>query len=135
MPRPYKSYPLERAPAYFENDYRDVVKLLEEKLHNYIRLNSRLRSHIGNRRRFLENKHDAIHINLIEFSERYRVKFIDPNFEGYCLKFMELLRPVLLDFVKEIGYNARGFTYHFRLGPKLFERNQTVILLKEDHKY
>jgi len=68
------------------------VDFLNEKILNYIRLNPRLRNNIYNRKRFVENKADGIYINLIEFNEGYRAKFIQPDFEGYCLKFMELLK-------------------------------------------
>lgn len=122
----YRPLPVQK--PYFEQDYRDVVNLLNEKILNFIRLNPKLRSHIFNRKRFVENKADGIYFNLIEFSEAYRAKFIEPDFEGYCLKFMGLLKPLLLDFTREIGFNGNVYRYYFRLGGRTFDKGQNIMV-------
>jgi len=113
--------------AYWGNQYEDCVLLGQELILNHIRMNARLRTNIYNRRRFVENKADGIYFNLIEFSEGYRAKFIQRDFEGYCLKFMESFRPVLGDFVKLIGYGAHAFRFVFRLEGRVFEKSITVF--------
>ena len=120
--------PLTPQKPYFEQDYRDVVNLLNEKILNFIRLNPKLRSHIFNRKRFVENKSDGIYFNLIEFSEAYRAKFIEPDFEGYCLKFMVLLKPLLLDFTREIGFDGNVYHYYFRLAGRTFDKGQNIMV-------
>lgn len=126
----YKPPPAEK--PYFQQDYRDVVKFLEEKILNFIRLNPRLRDNIRNRKRFVENKADGIYINFIEFNQGYRAKFIQPDFEVYCMKFIELLKPLLKDFTNEIGFSYCGFTFKFRLEGKTLEKMEGIFLGKKD---
>ncbi|TCC96497.1 hypothetical protein [Pedobacter hiemivivus] len=96
-------------------EYRDTVKLLQEKLVLFLRLNEKLRNNIADKHRFVNNTAEAIEFNLMQFSEAYREKFILPDMEGYCLRFIELINPVLIGFVKEIGFDAQGFSLRFRL--------------------
>jgi len=107
-------------------EYRDTVRLLQEKLLLFIRLNEKLRNNIGNPSRFVNNSAEAIEFNFIEFSEAYRLKFIEPDFEKYCMRLMELLEPVLTGFVKEIGYGAHGFRFRFRYGGQVLEKHKSI---------
>lgn len=107
-------------------EYRDTVRLLQEKLLLFIRLNEKLRNNIGNPGRFVSNSVEAIEFNFIEFSEGYRLKFIEPDFENYCMRLMELLEPVLTGFVKEIGYGAHGFRFRFRYGGHVLEKHKSI---------
>lgn len=113
--------------TYWFNSYKDCVKLGEELILNHIRMNPRLRNNIYNRKRFVENKEDGIYFNLIEFSEAYRAKFINSDFDEYCLKFMELFKPLLGDFVSKMGYGAHAFKFVFRLDGRVFEKSITVF--------
>jgi len=116
---------------YFQQNYNEVVELLQHKLLNFIRLNPRLRENIGNKRRFLENTPQAIVINLIEFSEAYRQRFITDDFEGYCQKFTVLLKPVLLDFINEVHFGGYAFRCRFHFQGKIFENTVTVLAAQE----
>lgn len=109
-------------------DYRDTIRLLQEKLVMFVRLNGKLRNNIINKTQFFNNTVESIEINLMEFSEAYRSKFIDGDMDEYCLKFMELLRPVLIDFVKEIGFDAYAFRFRFRYGKKVFEKQKNILI-------
>ena len=113
---------------YWENDFRDAITLLEQKLLNFIRLNTRLRENIGRRDRFLQVKDSTIHINLIEFKEAYLMRFVNPDFEKYCNNFIALLEPVLADFLKEIQYGGHGFAFHFRLQGQEYKKGKTVLM-------
>ncbi|WEK20403.1 MAG: hypothetical protein P0Y49_04530 [Candidatus Pedobacter colombiensis] len=112
-------------------EYRDTLKLLEEKIILFLRLNEKLRNNIQNKSRFVSNKVEFVEFNLLEFAEGYRAKFIDPDMEKYCLRFMELLKPVLTGFVKEIGYSANSFRFRFRYGGRVFEKGMGITIPKE----
>lgn len=140
MPRPYREYRSEiftdaarsspaakPIPEYWSNPYAECVNLGTELLLNHVRMNTRLRNHIFNRKRFVENKQDGIYFNLIEFNEVYRAKFINPDFAGFCGKFMDSLRPPLEDFVKKIGYGAHSFKLVFRLEGRVLEKHMTIF--------
>ena len=116
---------------YFQQNYNEVVELLQHKLLNFIRLNPRLRENIGNKGRFLENTPHAIVINLTEFSEAYRQRFIADNFDSYCQKFADLLQPVLLDFINEIHYSGYPFRFRFHLQGKILEKIIIVLAAQE----
>lgn len=144
MGRPFKEYRSEFFPAganhvsprppvieHWSNEYRETVVLLEERLINLIRMNPKLRKNIFNRRRFLINKTDGIYINLIEFNEGYRTKFILPDFEKYCTTFMEVFKDLLVDFLKEIGYAAYTFRFKFKLEGRLFEKSMNLFVEDE----
>jgi len=118
---------------YFQQNYADVFKLLDEKMLNYIRLNPRLRDNLRSRRRFIANTETMVVFNFIEFSERYRAKFIDKDFEGYCLKFMEQFYPLLLDFLKEVQFGGHDFRFRFRYNEKVFEKGKTILVILDDH--
>jgi hypothetical protein len=57
-----------------------------------------------------------ISLNLAEFKDGYQFKFIVPDFDGYCAKFVEFFIPLLTDFLKEIKYGGFSFTFKVRLG-------------------
>jgi hypothetical protein len=107
-------------------EYRDTVRLLQEKLLLFVRLNEKLRNNIRDKSRFVNNTPEAIEINLMEFSEGYRQKFIAPDSEAYAVRLMELLVPVLTGFVKEIGYGAYGFRFIFRYEGKVIEKHKSI---------
>jgi hypothetical protein len=102
-------------------EYRDTVRLLQEKL------NEKLRNNVRDKIRFVNNTPEAIEINLMEFSESYRGRFIVPDVEAYVPRFMELLVPVLTGFVKEIGYGAYSFKFIFRHEGKVFEKHKSIL--------
>lgn len=107
-------------------EYRDTVNLLQEKLVLFLTLNEKLRNNIAEKYHFINNTVEAIEINLMQFSEVYRRKFILPDMEVYCLRFIELITPVLLGFVKEIGFGSMSFRFRFRYGNRMFERNKMI---------
>lgn len=113
-------------------EYRDTIKLLQEKIVLFLRLNEKLRNNIANKHRFVNNTVEAIEINLLEFSEAYRNKFIDPDMERYCLSFIELIAPVLIGFLNEVGYGALAFTFRFRYGTRKFEKIKTIMVQGEN---
>lgn len=115
---------------YWQNEYHFTVKLLEQKMFNFIRLNERLRENISNPVRFLQVTEQAICFNLSEFKDAYQFKFIVIDFEAYCAKFVELFTPLLLDFLKEIGYGGYSFTFRLRLGGNNFEKRKSVMVDK-----
>lgn len=114
-------------------DYRDTVDLLQYKLINYIRLNQPLNNNIRYKTRFVNNTEQAIQFNFIEFSEAYRAKYIAPDFEGYCKKFIEFIKPLLLNFLMEIRYGGHGFRVIIRLGGNEFEKRLTVLNKSPEH--
>lgn len=122
----YNTYAQEK--PHWNNEYRDTIRLLEQKLHNAVRLNERLRNNISSRDRFLEVNVSEIIVNLTEFKEAYRIRFIHPDVEGYCSKFIQVFVPVLRDFLREIHYGGYGFKFKFKLEGKIFEIITTVLL-------
>ncbi|HMI03136.1 MAG TPA: hypothetical protein VK541_11675 [Pedobacter sp.] len=141
MPRPnnnrYRSEIFNQQPGYtpqedsykpyWENEYHYVTKLLEQKLLNFIRRNERLRTNIVYLARFVNVTETDIIFNLTDFKDSYKFKFIMPDFEGYCAKFIEIFTPVLQDFLKEIGYNAHGFSFKLRMDGNDWQKNKTVF--------
>ena len=113
-------------------EYRDTVNLLQEKLVLFLRRNEKLRNNIAEKYHFVNNTVEAIEINLMQFSKAYRRKFILPDMESYCLRFIELIIPVLIGFVKEIGFGAMSFRFRFRYGNRMFERNKTILTIAEN---
>ena len=111
-------------------EYRDTVNLLQEKLVLFLTLNEKLRNNIAEKYHFVNNTVEAIEINLMQFSEAYRRKFILPDMEAYCLRFIDLVTPVLLGFVKEIGFGAMSFRFRFRYGNRMFEGTRQLTLLR-----
>jgi len=107
--------------------YRDTVRLLQEKLWLFVRVNPKLRDNIRDINRFITNTAGAIEIDLSEFSEAYQQKFIFPDLQQYCLRFIELVSPVLAMFVKEIGYGAYGFQFQFRYHKQVLALEKTVF--------
>lgn len=107
--------------------YRDTVRLLQEKLWLFVRVNAKLRDNIRDIHRFVNNTENAIEIDLAEFSEAYQQKFISPDLQQYCLRFIELVSPVLAIFVKEIGYGAYGFKFQFRYHKQVLDLEKTVF--------
>lgn len=145
MARPHKEYrsdifPKDQQFTYtdiphkplWQNEFHYVTKLLEQKLLNYIRLNERLRDNINNLSRFLQVTEKEISFNLTEFKDGYQFKFIIPDFETYCAKFIELFTPVLTDFLKEIKYSGYGFTFKLRLGGNTFEKRKSIMINQND---
>jgi len=114
----------------FQQNYRDVVELLQQKLLNFLRLNDKLRRNVVNRKRFIENTFESISFNFSEFKEAYKAKFLDPDFEKYCEGFIELFRPLLLDFLKEIQFGGYAFTFEIRYQGRKFEK--TISVLNKD---
>lgn len=115
---------------YWENEYRFVIKLLEQKLLNFIRMNERLRENINYLSRFLSVTETEMIFNLNDFKDSYKFKFIKPDAEGYCAKFIEIFRPVLQDFLREIGYNAYGFRFKLRMDGNDWEKSMLVFVNK-----
>jgi hypothetical protein len=107
--------------------YRDTVRLLQEKLWLFVRVNAKLRDNIRDINRFITNTAGAIEIDLSEFSEAYQQKFISPDLQQYCLRFIELVSPVLGNFVKEIGYGAYGFKFQFCYHKQVLDLEKTVF--------
>ncbi|MES2456410.1 MAG: hypothetical protein V4594_12750 [Bacteroidota bacterium] len=108
-------------------EYRDTVRLLQEKLWLFARVNPKLRDNIRDINRFVTNTADAIEIDLSEFSENYQQKFIQPDLDQFCLRFIDLLAPVLAFFVNEVGYGAHGFKFCFRYNQQFLTLNKTVF--------
>ena len=116
----------------FQQNYRDVIELLQQKLLNFIRLNYKLRKNIVNRKRFVVNTFESISFNFSEFNDSYKAKFLEPDFERYCEGFVELFRPMLLDFLKEIRFGGYAFTFEIRYEGKKFEKTISVLNKKEE---
>mgnify|MGYP006951081899 CR=1 FL=1 len=74
----------------FQQNYRDVVELLQQKILNFVRLNDKLRRNVVNRKSLVENTFESISFNFSEFKEAYQAKFLDPDFEKYCEGFILL---------------------------------------------
>lgn len=108
-------------------EYRDTVRLLQEKLWLYVRMNGKLRENIRDLNRFITSTADGIDVDLTEFSESYQQRYIQPDPEQYCLRFTDLLAPVLGVFVKEVGYGAHGFKFCFRFHQRTFRMERTVF--------
>ncbi|WP_316820856.1 hypothetical protein [Pedobacter gandavensis] len=108
-------------------DYRETVDLLQWKLITFIRLNYALTSNIHYKGRFVNTTENAVIFNFIEFTEAYRAKYIDPDIEGYQLKFIEFIKPVFYDFIKEIRYGGHGFLIKIRYKAETFEKRFTVL--------
>lgn len=108
-------------------DYRDTLELLQWKMVTSIRLNYPLTTNIRYKTKFVNVTEGAILFNFIEFTEAYRVTFIDPDKEGYYLKFIEFIKPILHDFIKEIKYG--GYTFHIILKYKgeTFEKRFSIL--------
>lgn len=117
---------------YWQLEYRDTVKLLQEKILLFLRLNDKLRNNIRDKNRFINNTPEAIEINLMEFSEAYRQKFIEPDVEVYILRFIDLLVPVLKGFLEEVGYDAYSFKFVFRCGGKVIEKYKSILATTSD---
>jgi len=114
-------------------DYRDTVDLLQHKLINYIRLNQPLNNNIRYKARFVINSAQGILFNFVEFSDAYKAKYISPDFEGYCKKFIEFLKPLLVDFLQEIRYGGHTFKVTIRFGGDKFEKIFTVLNKSPEH--
>lgn len=117
---------------YWQLEYRDTVKLLQEKLVLFLRLNEKLRNNIAEKHKFVNNTVEAVEFNLMQFSEAYQRKFVLPDMEGYCQRFIELITPVLMGFVKEIGFGALTFRFRFRYGSRILERSKTILTVAEN---
>lgn len=114
-------------------DYSDVVELLQHKIITYIRLNPSLNKHVRYKKRFIENTVEAISFNFHEFSDAYQAAHINPDFEDYCNMFIEkIVRPVLIDFVREVNYGGYGFRVRIKYQGDKFEKGFTVFNKKED---
>lgn len=119
--------PLPEPPNVLHQDYRDVFALLDQKLLNHVRLNDYLRPNIQLRRKFIKNTMDCIEVDLHELKESYRARFVDPDFKSYCEKFIQSLKPLLLDFNKEVGFT--GYMYSIRIRYKdIFSKNINVFI-------
>jgi len=115
-------------------EYSDVVELLQYKIITYVRLNPSLNKHVRYKTRFVENTPQAIEFNFHEFSEAYRYAHIDADFEDYCIKFIDkIVKPVLVDFIKEVRYGGYGFRVLIRYKGERFEKGLTV-LNKQDNE-
>jgi hypothetical protein len=119
-------------PDYYTQYYSDVVKLLQEKMRNNIRLNPRLRKHIGSKNKFVSVDEQEILFNFMEYSEAYLQKFVLPDFEKYCLKFMESFVPLLLEFLQEIHFSGYCFSFRFIYQKKTFSKSTTVLVKLEE---
>jgi len=107
-------------------DYSDVIELLQHKIVTYIKLNPNLNFNIPSKTKFVDNTDAAIIFNFYEFKEPYRMKFIHGSFEDYSLKFIDFLKPVLVDFLKEVKYDHYDFTIVIRHEGEIFQRIVTV---------
>lgn len=119
---------------YWQLEYCDTVKLLEQKILLFIRRNEKLRNNIRDKSRFVNNTVDALEINLMEFSEAYRQRFIALDMEAYVMRFIDLLIPVIKDFLKEIGFGAFSFRFVFRFGGKVIEKYKSVLAPADEPK-
>lgn len=108
-------------------DYRDTLELLQWKLITYIRLNYALTSNITYKSKFVNATENAVVFNFMEFSEAYKTTFINPDIEGYQLKFIEFIKPVFYDFIKEVRYGGHGFHIILKYKGESFEKRFTVL--------
>ncbi len=115
--------------ADWTSEYWETKGLLEEKLLNYVRLNRQLRKHLNDRYHLIELYEGRIIINLHLFSETYTAKFIQPDPNAYGLRFMEQLRPLLQDYLKESRIRHFAFKFSFRF--KELELEKTMELMME----
>lgn len=111
----------------WRNNYVDAIPLLQAKLLNHVRLTERVRENIGFRARLIEVTETEIIVRLDEFVEAYKLKFIAPDFQRYCLHFILFIEPVLADFLKEIDFVAHVFKFRFHQDDKIFEQEKKVI--------
>jgi len=114
-------------------DYRETVDLLQCKLIMYIRLNASLNRHIRYKTRFVISSEKTIQFNFIEFSEAYRAKHIDGKLEDFSLSFIEFIKPVLKDFIREINYGGYHFRVVIRYNAETFEK--VFSILSDNYDY
>lgn len=113
-------------------DYRDTVDLLQYKIITYIRLNYALNANITYKTRFVDVTEQAINFNFYEFREAYQVKFIEPDFEGYAIRFIEFLKPVLYAFIKEVNYGGYTFRVTMRFGAEKYVKIFSILNKNEE---
>ncbi|ALL07072.1 hypothetical protein AQ505_17225 [Pedobacter sp. PACM 27299] len=104
-----------------------TIDLLQYKIITYIRLNSALNSNITYKTRFVDVTEHAINFNFYEFNEAYQEKFIEPDFEAYSAKFIEFIKPVFQDFIKEIHYGGYTFRVSIKFNAERFEKVFSVL--------
>ena len=119
---------LARLEADWNEEYRETERLLEEKLLNFVRLNKQLKKNIPSPYHLLEIYEGTITINLSLFNNNYREKFINSNINGYSFRFMEQLRPLLLDYMEETRIRKFNFTFIFKLGEVELEKIEQLSM-------
>lgn len=113
-------------------DYRYAIELLQQKLIVFIRLNEKMNPYVGSKVRFIDVTESTVLFNFMEFTDGYRARFIEPDFEDYCFRFLELIKPVFQDFTREIKYGGQGYRVKIRLKDQEFEKLFTILNNKED---
>lgn len=113
-------------------DYRDTLELLQWKLITFIRLNPSLNANIVYKTRFVDVTEPAIIFNCYEFKEGYQLRFIEPDFEKYCIEFIKVIKPVLLDFLKEVRYGGLAFTVIIKYKSENYSKTFTVFNKSEN---
>lgn len=106
----------------WKNEYKETTTLLEAKLLNHVRLNSRIRDNLGSYVRLLWVTEKEISVNLNEFTRSYQKKFIEKDFESYCIGFIQQLDPLLQDFLAEIQFDVHFFRFRFSFYDREFEK-------------
>lgn len=114
-------------------DYRETIDLLQCKLIMYIRTNASLNRHIRYKTRFVICSEKTIQFNFIEFSEAYRAKHIDGKLEAYSIAFIEFLKPLFKDFIREVHYGGYHFRVVVRYNAETFEK--VFSILSDDYDY
>ena len=108
-------------------NYCDTLELLQWKLITFIRLNASLNSNIIYKTRFVDVTEYAINFNCYQFKEAYQIKFIEPDFEQYCIRFIKVIRPVLLDFLREIHYGGHTFRVIIKYKSENYSKTFSVL--------
>ena len=113
-------------------EYRHTLELLQHKLIMKFRLNEKLNENIYYKSKFIDNTERGIIFNLAELSELYLLINVEPDFEKYCLSFIEFIKPVLLDFLSEVNYGGITFRTIFRYKGEKWEKVFTVLNTPQD---
>ncbi|AMQ00913.1 hypothetical protein AY601_4062 [Pedobacter cryoconitis] len=97
-----------------------------------VRLNERINNNVYHKLKFIEVTEQAITFHLDELSEKYILVNVTPDLEKYALQFIEFIKPVLKDFLREINYGGTTFRIVFKHKGDKIEKVFTV-LNKDDH--
>lgn len=114
----------------WDEEFRDTIGLLEEKLLNHVRLNGKLESSITNRFQLIEIVNNIIKVNLNTFNEDFFEKFIVHNPNAYCLLFIEQLEHLLIDYLNEARIENYTFRFSFKVSNIELEKSVELFLKK-----